>query len=121
MTYDDAEIRDSRIFGIGAKTTCSEWAYFPVQNIVSWLLILVVILYHICTTNTLNKRVNINILESYPKVDKFCSVTFLNNQIGISVFSSMNGKPPATENLCTGTLPLKISLRTCACTTLSSE
>ena len=58
--------------GIGAKTTCSEWAYFPVQNIVSWLLILVVILYHICTTNSLNKRVNINILESYPKVDKFC-------------------------------------------------
>lgn len=72
MTDDEAEIRDSRIFGIGAKTTCSEWAYFPVQNIVSWLLILVVILYHICTTNTLNKRVNINILESYPKVDKFC-------------------------------------------------
>lgn len=71
MTDDEAEIRDSRIFGIGAKTTCSEWAYFPVQNIVSWLLILVVILYHICTTNTLNKRVNINILESYPKVDKF--------------------------------------------------
>lgn len=72
MTDDEAEIRDSRIFGIGAKTTCSEWAYFPVQNIVSWLLILVVILYHICTTNSLNKRVNINILESYPKVDKFC-------------------------------------------------
>ena len=29
------------------------------------------ILYHICTTDTLNNGVNINILDSYSRVDKF--------------------------------------------------